>query len=225
MKQMNENVINAAVETAATVCDISTKYSALQSLLLGENVEEEEIPLLQEFKCVQEFLDLPMNDPKEGDLKKLFAGAVTAAAESGVLPFDLPNNTAEDIACLVDDGLTRVKTAIKVATGEMSIEEAADAMIDHVAARTVAVIDRALDSGIAGHAVATVATAVYPPAEELRPIIVKTVQHAAPAIKTAVRTVVPMIASKVKTVVREAIPVIKEKVKEIGKKILNKVFS
>lgn len=225
MEQMNENVINAAVETAATVCDVSTKYSALQSLLLGENVEEEEIPLLQEFKCVQEFLDLPMNDPKEGDLKKLFAGAITAAAESGILPFDLPNNTAEDIACLVDDGLTRVKTVIKVATGEMSIEEAADTMIDHVAARTVAVADLALDSGIAGHAVATVATAVYPPAEALRPIIVKTVQHAAPAIKTAVRTVVPMIASKVKTVVREAIPVIKEKVKEIGKKILNKVFS
>ena len=184
MAQMDENIINAAVETAATVCEVSTKYSALQSSLLGESVEQEEIPLLREFKCVQEFLDLPMNDPKEGELKKLFAGAVTAAAESGVLPFELPNNSAEGIASLVDDGLNRVKTAFKVATGEMNIEEAADTMIDRAAARAVALVDFALDNDIAGNALANVATAIYPPAEALRPIIVATVQHAAPVIKT-----------------------------------------
>lgn len=217
MAQMNENLINVAAEAAATVCDVSTKYSALQSLLLGESIEQEDIPLLREFKCVQEYLDLPMNDPKEGELKKLFAGAVTAAAESGVLPFVLPDNTAEGIASLVDDGLNRVKTAFLVATGGMSIEEAADAVIDRAAARVVALVDFALDNDIVGNALANVATAICPPAEALRPIIVKTVQHAAPAIKTAVRTVVPMVASAAKTAVKNVVSVAKEK----GTQLLN----
>lgn len=220
MALMNEQIIDAAVETAKNVCEGSTKYSALQSLLLGESVEQEDIPLLREFKCVQEFLDLPMNDPKEGELKKLFAGAVTVAAESGVLPFDLPNNTAEGIASVVDEGLNRVKTAFKVATGEISFEEAADAMIDRAAARAVALVDFALDNDVAGNAIANVATAIYPPAEALRPIIVATVQHTAPEIKTVVHTVVPKIASAAKTGVREAIPIIKE----VGKEVLKAIF-
>lgn len=220
MAQMNENLINVAAEAAATVCDVSTKYSALQSLLLGESIEQEDIPLLREFKCVQEFLDLPMNDPKEGELKKLFAGAVTAAAESGVLPFDLPDNTAEGIASLVDDGLNRVKTAFLVATGGMSIEDAADAVIDRAAARAVALVDFALDSGIAGNALANVATAIYPPAEALRPIIVTAVQYATSALKNVVHTVAPMLASAAKTRVREACSILKEK----GKKLVNKIF-
>lgn len=225
MALMNEQIIDAAVETAKNVCEGSTKYSALQSLLLGESVEQEDIPLLREFKCVQEFLDLPMNDPKEGELKKLFAGAVTVAAESGVLPFDLPNNTAEGIASVVDEGLNRVKTAFKVATGEISIEEAADAMIDRAAARAVALVDFALDNDVAGNAIANVATAIYPPAEALRPIIVATVQHTAPIIKTVVHTVVPKIATAAKTVVRTAISTVKEYGKTLIKKGISALLS
>lgn len=218
MVQMNENIINAAVGAATTVCDASTKYSALQSLLLGEEVKSEDIPLLREFKCIQEFLDLPMNDPKEGELKKIFAAAVTAATDSGELSLNLPNNSAEDIACIVDDGLGHVKTAYKVAIGELTIEEAADVEIERATVRAVALIDFALDNDIAGDLVASAVTAAYPPAEALRPVIVAAVQYAAPMIKKVVHTVAPKIASVAKSVVRSAI----SEVKEYGKRMIKK---
>lgn len=210
MEQMNEKIIKAAVETASSLCGGATKYTALQSLLFSDGLGKEEIPLLREFKCVQEFLDLPMNDPKEGELKKLFAGAVAAAADSGVLPFDLPENSAESIASLVDEGLTRVKTAFKVETEELEIEYVADSLIDHAVARTVAIVDFALDNDVVGNALANVATACYPPAEAWRPIIVETVRYATPAIKNIVHNVVPKIATLAKGAVRSAIPTFKE---------------
>lgn len=46
-----------------------TQMTALQSLLLGNELNAEEFPMIREFKCVKEFLDLPMNDKKERILK------------------------------------------------------------------------------------------------------------------------------------------------------------
>lgn len=47
------------------------KMTALQTLLSGKELSKEEVPLIKEFKTVQEFLNLPMGDKKELVLKKL----------------------------------------------------------------------------------------------------------------------------------------------------------
>jgi len=63
-----------------------TQMTALQSFLLGNELSVEELPMIREFKCVKEFLDLPMNDKKEGILKKLFTASIVIAKEKGNYP-------------------------------------------------------------------------------------------------------------------------------------------
>ena len=41
------------------------KMTALQTLLSDKELSKEEVPLIKEFKVVQEFLDIPMGDKKE----------------------------------------------------------------------------------------------------------------------------------------------------------------
>lgn len=65
----------------------SRKYSALQSLLSGRELEKEEVESLKEFKVVQQFLDSPVGDASEAKLKKVFAAAIITANEQGTLPF------------------------------------------------------------------------------------------------------------------------------------------
>ena len=107
------------------------KMTALQTLLSGKDLSKEEVPLIKEFKTVQEFLNLPMGDKKEVVLKKAFATAVTIAKDKGVLPFEV--NSSEQIASLVDDGLTRMKVAYQTATGKIDAYQAVDALVDRVA--------------------------------------------------------------------------------------------
>ena len=118
------------------------KMTALQTLLSGKDLSKEEVPLIKEFKTVQEFLNLPMGDKKEVVLKKAFATAVTIAKDKGVLPFEV--NSSEQIASLVDDGLTRMKVAYQTATGKMDAYQAVDALVDRVAVRVVGIADRVI---------------------------------------------------------------------------------
>ena len=94
-----------------------TQMSALQSFLLGNELTEEEIPFIKEFKCVKDFLEIPLNDPREADLKKLFSTAIVTAIDKGVLPFTINENSPLAIASLVDEGMTRLKVAYQTATG------------------------------------------------------------------------------------------------------------
>ena len=121
-----------------------TQMTALQSFLLGNELSVEELPMIREFKCVKEFLDLPMNDKKEGILKKLFTASIVIAKEKGQLPFELPSTSIE-IASAVDEGLTQLKVAYKTATSELDSIEAADVLIDRAAIRAIAVADKIIE--------------------------------------------------------------------------------
>ena len=59
--------------------------SALQSLAIGKKLSEKEVKTIREFKSVQAFLDMPLNDAAENGIKKLFATAIIAANQKGVL--------------------------------------------------------------------------------------------------------------------------------------------
>lgn len=47
-----------------------TQMSALHSLLVGEELSKEELSFIKEFKCVKDFLEMPINDSKEKKSKR-----------------------------------------------------------------------------------------------------------------------------------------------------------
>lgn len=195
-----------------------TQMTALQSLLLGNELSAEELPMIREFKCVKEFLDLPMNDKKEGILKKLFATSIVIAKEKGQLPFELPNDPIE-IASAVDEGLTQLKVAYKTATGELDSIEAADALIERAAVRAIAIADKVIEKGV--HVVVDklcfALTKIYPPATAIVPIIKASERYITTGTKLAVRKGISILAKIAKPVVQKAIT----KAKSVAKKVMN----
>lgn len=196
----------------------ATQMTALQSLLLGNELTAEELPLIREFKCVKEFLDLPINDKKEAILKKLFATSIVIAKSKGLLPFEVPESP-EAIASVVDESLTQMKVAYKTATGELDSIEAVDVLIDHVAVRAVAIADKVIEKGmpVVLDKLCMVMTKVYPPAITVVPVIKHAERYITVATKVIVRKGIRTLAQAAKPIVKQ----VATKVKSVARKVLN----
>lgn len=196
----------------------ATQMTALQSLLLGNELTAEELPLIREFKCVKEFLDLPINDKKEAILKKLFATSIVIAKSKGLLPFEVPESP-EAIASVVDESLTQMKVAYKTATGELDSIEAVDVLIDHVAVRAVAIADKVIEKGmpIILDKLCMVMTKVCPPAITVVPVIKHAERYITVATKVIVRKGIRTLAQAAKPIVKQ----VAAKAKSIATKVLN----
>lgn len=196
----------------------ATQMTALQSLLLGNELTAEELPLIREFKCVKEFLDLPINDKKEAILKKLFATSIVIAKSKGLLPFEVPESP-EAIASVVDESLTQMKVAYKTATGELDSIEAVDVLIDHVAVRAVAIADKVIERGmpVVLDKLCMVMTKVYPPAITVVPVIKHAERYITVATKVIVRKGIRTLAQAAKPIVKQ----VATKVKSVARKVLN----
>lgn len=192
------------------------RLSALQSLLLGEELGKEEVTSIREFESVKKFLDLPIGDKCEVVLKKMFAYSVIVAKNKSVLPFELPDSPVA-IASLVDEGLTRLKVAYKTGKGELDVIEAADAMIDSLSVRIVTVADKVIDRGVPVllDKLCMVMTKVYPPTAVLVPYVKATEKYVNAAAKVLVRKGMGVITQAAKSVVR--------KVVSAGKKVAAKI--
>lgn len=196
----------------------ATQMTALQSLLLGNELTAEELPLIREFKCVKEFLDLPINDKKEAILKKLFATSIVIAKSKGLLPFEVPESP-EAIASVVDESLTQMKVAYKTATGELDSIEAVDVLIDHVAVRAVAIADKVIERGmpVVLDKLCMVMTKVCPPAITVVPVIKHAERYITVATKVIVRKGIRTLAQAAKPIVKQ----VAAKAKSIATKVLN----
>ena len=196
----------------------ATQMTALQSLLLGNELTAEELPLIREFKCVKEFLDLPINDKKEAILKKLFATSIVIAKSKGLLPFEVPESP-EAIASVVDESLTQMKVAYKTATGELDSIEAVDVLVDRVAVRAVAIADKVIEKGIPVilDKLCMVMTKVCPPAKAVVPVIKRAERYITVATKEVVRKGIRTLAQAAKPIVKQ----VAAKVKSIATKVLN----
>ena len=192
------------------------KMTALQTLLSGKDLSKEEVPLIKEFKTVQDFLNLPMGDKKEVVLKKAFATAVTIAKDKGILPFEV--NSSEQIASLVDDGLTRMKVAYQTATGKMDVYQAVDALVDRVAVRVVGIADRVIEKGtpIVVDKLC-IAMSKHPYTMALVPLVKAAEKYIAPVAKAAVRVGVAAVAKAAKPILKKAV----DTAKAVGKKIMS----
>lgn len=146
MVDMNE----AYEEYGKAMDDTLRKMSALQSLVLGKNLTDDEVITITEFDCIKRFLDSPDNSKEECDLKKLFVEAIIAGIESGTLPIDIPVDASpESIVSIVDEGLTQIKVAYKLENGQYEdVFEAEEVIIDHRAARNVTFMDLAVRKAI-----------------------------------------------------------------------------
>ncbi len=133
---------------ANTIAKANTVYSALQTVLSGEDYHENDLDAVREDKLMQAFLDVPFGDDKEAVLKKLFTAAVIIADDKGVLPFSLPSTNPSDIASYVDEGLSRVKVAYQTSIGNMDSIDAADMLIDQLTVRGIAALDEAIQDNL-----------------------------------------------------------------------------
>ena len=196
----------------------ATQMTALQSLLIGNELSTEELPLIREFKMVQEFLDLPVNDKKEAILKKLFTSSIILAKNKGVLPFNVPDSPVE-IASAVDEGLTRLKVAYQTATGVLDSIEATDVLIDRLAVRAITVMDKMIEQGVPVvlDKLCMVMTKVYPPANAIVPIIKSAERYIMVATKVVVRKGIHALAQAAKPIVQRTVT----KVKSVARKVLN----
>lgn len=178
--------------------------SAIGSVLLGE-IKADDIPFIKELKCVKEFLESPINDSNEASLKKVFSTAIIIANEKDILPFQLPDST-EEIASLVDDGLTRLKVAFKEQTGEIDVYEAADILVDRVAARSIAIIEDAIEVGVpilADKLEKLAMTNSYTVA--LAPFVKPVMCYVAEPVKNILCNGIKIVAEKTKPILRRAI--------------------
>lgn len=195
------------------------KMTALQSMLLGEELDEKETSLIREFKCVKDFLDAPMNSPQEQHLKKMFVASIVTATEKGVLPFELPDKSAVAIANIVDESLTRLKVGYQAATGQLDPIEAVDVLIDRVAARMATVLDRVIEKGVPVvlDKVCQAIAKVYPPVVCLVPVIKRMEVFVTHAVKQVCRAGVILVAKGAKSVVGS----IAKGLKKLGRKVFN----
>lgn len=196
----------------------ATQMTALQSLLLGNEMTAEELPLIREFECVKEFLDLPVNDKKEAILKKLFATSIVVAKSKRLLPFEVPESPAA-IASVVDEGLTQLKVAYKTATGELDSIEAVDVLVDRVTVRVVTIADKVIEKGmpVVLDKLCMAMTRVYPPAIAVVPVIKRAERYITVATKVAVRKGIRTLAQVAKPIVKQVVTT----VKSVARKVLN----
>ena len=197
----------------------SRKYSALQSLLSGRKLEQEEVESLKEFKEVQQFLDSPVGDASEAKLKKTFAAAIIIANEQGTLPFSIEDKSPIAIASAVDEGLNRVKFSYKLANEDLDAIEVADKLIDATVARVITVADKVIERGvpIVLNRVCDLSSKVYPPATVFVPVIKSAEKFIVTAAKVAVRKGMKYVAEGAKTVVRSVV----KGVAKVGRKVLS----
>lgn len=197
----------------------SRKFSALQSLLSGRKLEQEEVESLKEFKEVQQFLDSPVGDASEAKLKKTFAAAIIIANEQGTLPFSINAKSPIAIASAVDEGLNRVKLSYKLANEDLDAIEVADKLIDATVARVITVADKVIERGVPVvlNRVCDVIAKVYPPASVFVPVIKTAEKYIVTAAKVAVRKGLKYVAEGAKTVVRSVV----KGVAKVGRKVLS----
>ena len=187
---------------------------------------------------LQPFLESPINALNESDYKKTMAVAVVKAMSAGVLP----KMDAVGVASLVDEGMTRLKTAYQVGAGKIDAFKATDILIDHAVTRTASVAEFVVDqaeevlqqaapeavSVAIDHAATAISTglaSVYPPAAALEPFIRGAAEYIKPHAVKFVQKGITKVAESTRRFIRETAPKAKAWLSNQAKSFLNKIFS
>lgn len=208
---MNVERINTA---SKALIQAVTNDTTLQSVLLEGNVSIDNVKQFASSKVLQEFLDAPVGSEKDTQVKKLMATAIHIANQNDCLPFEVPSSDPIEIAKLVDEGLTRVKVAYQSGCGLLDPIEVADVLIDKAAARVVALVDHAFESGMVNQALTKGSVALLtflkvPNAQAYAPIISNVISRVERPIQNFIKKGINYIAQSAKTTVRKVVTSIK----------------
>lgn len=221
--------------------------SALQSLVIGNELKNNEIESIREFKGIQEYLDLPLNDVAENALKKTVVATVVAANQLGVLKLPEGCDNAESVASIVDESLTRIKTAYQVAKGILNPIDATEAINDRMAVRVATIVERVTNKleekakqlfdelkakaqpiaafvteglGRVSFVVCSYLERVFPPAKAVIPVIKRVQKFISPVARQAVAKGIARVAETAKSIVTKAATA----VKSFAGKVIAKLF-
>ena len=146
----------------------------------------------------------------EDDFAKCIAGAIKI--------FNTINNIEEDditVAAQAQQAATLVNGVIEIASGEMTIDDLIEKVVDMSECRLVANLDITIDLGI--EALPAIVGAVYPPLAPIATVIQPFLRQLAPEIKETAGKVVHSLGNFVKNVAKEGV----QTVKEIAKTLLS----
>lgn len=185
---------------------------------------------------LQPFLDSPINALNEAEYKKTMAIAVVKAMSTGALP----KMDAVGVASLVDEGMTRLKTAYQIGAGRIDVYKATDILVDHAVTRAASVAEIAVDHAeealqqaapeavsVAIDYAATAITAglasVYPPAAAVEPFIRSAAEYIKPHAVKFVQKGITKVAESTRKFIRETAPKAKKWLTNKAKGLLNKL--
>lgn len=208
---MNVERINTA---SKALIQAVTNNTTLQSVLLEGNVSIDNVKQFASSKVLREFLDAPVGSEKDTQVKKLMATAIHIANQNDCLPFEVPSSDPIEIAKLVDEGLTRVKVAYQSGCGLLDPIEVADVLIDKAAARVVALVDHAFESGMVNQALTKGSVALLtflklPNAQAYAPVISNVISRVESPIQNFIKKGINYIAQSAKTTVSKVVTSIK----------------
>ena len=218
---------------AQQVDELNTIQEIIKSFFLDEELTKEQKDfLVVNSQRIQEFLDAPLDSPKDVETKKIFAKVILLAKQKGILPDNMkplipdaqPNETAEEkkerieetaqtVAVTVDEGVDKVKTNYKVGIGEMLAQQAFERAVDKAAVKVAQVADKVVDKGFnwlinkGAVAVERIFPKLIPVVEVAKRVLIA----AKPVVRAAVRTGVKIVAVTVK----KAIPAVIKTAKKV----------
>lgn len=94
----------------------------------------------KEIQAVKDYFNAKLDSPSDKAFKKAVSTATVIAQENDLLPSQLKDKTPDEIAMIVDKGVTAAKVAYKLGNGELSPLDAVEYTID----RNVAVLNSAI---------------------------------------------------------------------------------
>ena len=130
IKNYGMSGINAVAVIQGVEKDIQTN-SILNAITQSGT---EAIPLSKEqieLPTMKQFFEQKLDSPEDKSIKKVVAVAAEIARKNGFKP--LQGKTPAQIAMVVDRGVTTAKLAYKVATGDVTLADAAEYLIDRAA--------------------------------------------------------------------------------------------
>lgn len=173
----------------------------------------------KEIEAVKKYYEEQLDSKYDTTFKKAASVAFDIAKEKDLLPKKLKNKTPEDIAMLVDKGLTASKVAYKVANGELNQIDAVEYTID----RSVSMLNSIIVStttrygGQAGEFIGSKIGSLFGPAGAVAGGVIGRVvgKYAGKVVGDVVNKGVKMVASGLKSVVKS----VGGTIKSVGSKI------
>ncbi len=94
----------------------------------------------KEIQAVKDYFNAKLDSPSDNNFKKAISTATVIAQKNNLLPVQLKDKTPDEIAMIVDKGVTAAKVAYKLGKGELSPIDAVEYTID----RNVAILNSAI---------------------------------------------------------------------------------